>query len=190
MTHPKYPKDALRNGIEGKVELRTVIGPDGKSKDLVVLNGDSEFSQNAIAAIRTWRFHPEVRQGRPVESAYKIHVRFNPTLREANSDVELESPPPEPVPTAGLAKIQRSDLGFEIHRMSEPGMIAPKATYRIEPEFSEKASRDAWQGNVNIDLVVGADGVPRDLQIVCSSAPDENENALATLKQWKFASRN
>jgi protein TonB len=66
-------------------------------------------------------------------------------------------------------------------------MIAPKATYQIEPEFSEKARIEARQGNVGIDLVVGADGLPRDLQIVCSSAPDRNDNALATLKQWKFA---
>jgi TonB family protein len=185
MIRPKYPKDALRKGMGGKVELRAVIAPDGQQKVLAVLSGDSEFSQNALAAIRKWRFHHEVRQGQPVESTYKIHVRFDPMLQEANSDVELESPLPEPPPS--LASAHRSNLGYEIHHMSEPGMIAPKATYQIEPEFSEKASRDAWQGNVNIDLVVGADGLPRDLQIICSSAPDENENALATLKQWKFA---
>jgi TonB family protein len=187
MTRPKYPKDALRNGIEGKVELRAVIAPNGRPKDLVVLNGDSEFSQNAIAAIRKWRFHPEVRRERPVETTYRIHVRFTPTLQEANSDVELESPLPEPAPTTGLARTHRSDLGFELHHMPEPGLVAPKATYQIEPEFSEKARIERRQGNVGIDVVVGADGLPQDPQIICSSAPDQNDNAVATLKQWKFA---
>lgn len=187
MTHPKYPKDALRKGIEGKVELRAVIAPDGRPKDLLVLSGDSEFSQNAIAAIRKWRFRPEMRQGRPVETTYKIQVRFNPMLQEANSDVELESPPPEPLPTAGLAKAHRSDLGFEIHRMSEPGMIAPKATYRVEPEFSEKMRIGPQQATVGIDVVVGADGLPQDPHVICSSDPDQNDNAVAALKQWKFA---
>ena len=31
MVRPRYPKDALRNGAEGQVELRAVIAPDGKS---------------------------------------------------------------------------------------------------------------------------------------------------------------
>jgi TonB family protein len=185
MARAKYPKDAFRKRIEGTVDLRAVITADGQLKDLAVLSGDSKFSQNAVAAIRKWRFHPEVRQGRPVETTYRIHFRFNPMLQEANNDVELESPLPEPPPTS--SRPRRPDLGSEVHHMSEPGMIAPKTVYQIEPEFSEKASRDAWQGNVDIDLVVGADGLPRDLQIVCSSAPDENDNALATLKQWKFA---
>jgi|HubBroStandDraft_5_1064220.scaffolds.fasta_scaffold140691_2 TonB family protein len=185
MARPKYPKDALRNGIEGKVELRAVIAPDGQLKGLVVLSGDSEFSQSATAAIQKWRFHPEVRQAQPVETTYKIHVRFNPMLQEANSDVELESPLPEPPPS--LANAHRSDLGYEIHHMSEPGMIAPKATYQIEPEFSEKARIEQQQGNVSIDVVVGADGLPQDPQVTCSSAPDQNDHAVATLKQWKFS---
>lgn len=187
MVRPKYPKDALRNGIEAKVELRAVITPDGKSKALAVVSGNSEFSQNALVAIRKWRFHPELRQGRRVETTYKIHVRFNPILQEANSEVELESPLPDPPPISSLAKPHRQDLGTEIHHVSEPGMIAPKQLYSPEPEFSEKASLEKQQGNVDIDLVVGTDGLPRNLQITCSSAPDLNENAIAAVKQWKFA---
>jgi TonB family protein len=185
MVRPKYPKDALRNGIEGKVELRAVIATDSKTKDLVVLSGESEFSQNAIVAIRKWRFHPELRDGQPVETTYKIHVRFSPILREANSDVELESPLPEPI--SSLAKRRPQDRGPEIHRVSEPGIIAPKQLYSPEPEFSEKARIEAQQGNVGIDLVVGTDGLPRNLQIACSSAPDLNDNAIAAVKKWKFA---
>ena len=72
--------------------------------------------------------------------------------------------------------------------MSEPGMIAPKATYQIEPELSEKARIEGrQQANVGIDVVVGADGLPQDPRVICSSAPDENDNAVATLRQWKFA---
>jgi len=187
MVRPKYPKDALRNGVGGKVELRAVIASDGKSKDLAVLSGESEFSQNAIVAIRTWRFHPERRQGQPVETTYKIHVRFNPTLQEANSDVELESPLPEPPTISSLATLRPQNLGPEIHHMSEPGMVAPKQLYSPEPEFSEKSRREKMAGVVGIILVIGTDGLPRDLRIVCSSVPENNENALAAVKTWRFA---
>ncbi|MGO9088635.1 MAG: energy transducer TonB [Candidatus Sulfotelmatobacter sp.] len=187
MIRPKYPKDDLRKGVPGIVELRAVVTPEGRTGDLAVLNGDPEFAQAALAAIRKWRFHPELKQGQPVETTYKIHVRFNPMLREANSDVAVESPPPEPPPTSTFPKSRREGLGTEVHRMSEPGMVAPRELYSPEPEFSEKASIEKQQGNVDIDLVVGADGLPRELQIACSSATDLNDNALAAVKQWKFA---
>jgi Gram-negative bacterial TonB protein C-terminal len=115
---------------ESKVELRAVIATDSKTKDLVVLGGDSGFSQSAIIAIRKWRFHPEMRQGQPAETTYKVHVRFNPMLREANSNVELESPIPE---TPSVSPLAKQDFGPEIHHMSEPGMVTPNNSIRPSP---------------------------------------------------------
>ena len=186
MIRPKYPKDALRNGTAGAVDLKAVISPDGKIKDLVVINGDPVFSLAAEAAIRKWRFRPQAPHGQPVESVYRIQVRFNPTLREANSDVELESPPPDTpaIPTSN--ELRRHDLGFDIHRASEPGIVGPKPLYHPEPEFSETARKEQLQGNVDIDLVVGPDGLPHDPQIVCGAEAGLDDNALASVKQWKF----
>lgn len=164
-----------------------MITTDSKTKDLEVLSGESEFSQNALVAIRKWRFHRELREGRPVETTYKIHVRFSPMLQEANSDAELESPLPERPTISSLAKGRPQDTGPEIHSVAESGIVAPKQLYSPEPEFSEKARIEAQQSNVGIDLVVGTDGLPRNLQIACSSAPDLNDNAIAAVKQWKFA---
>jgi len=187
MIRPKYPKSAFRKGTEGTVELRAVVTPDGKTTDLAVLGGDPELSQAALVAVRKWRFHAQRRQGQPVETIFKIHVRFNRLLEEANSDVEVESPPPEAPPSPAFAKTRREGLGTDVHLMSEPGMVAPKQLYSPEPEFSEKARIERRHGNVDIDLVVGTDGWPRDLQIACSSAPDFNDNAIAAVRQWKFA---
>lgn len=185
MVRPKYPKDALRKGVGGKVELRALIAPDGKTKDLAVLDGNSEFSQNATAASRKWRFHPQLNQGQPVESTFKIHVRFDPVLQQANSDVELESPLSEPH-SISLAEPDQPDLGPDVHRMSEPGMVAPKQTYSPEPEFSEEARKAGEAGAVIISLIVGVDGRPRDLNVDCSSAPDLNQNAVEAVKTWRF----
>lgn len=188
MVRPKYPKAALRSGREGTVELRATIAPDGRTKDLTVLNGDSEFSQAALAAVRKWRFHPQSVQAQPVETTFKIHVRFSPGLREANSDVVLESPKPNPeVQAVSWTAKPRLNLGKDVHYMQEPGVVAPKELYSPKPEFSENSRKAKQSGVVGIAVVVGIDGLPRDVQIACSSSPDENDNALATVKQWKFA---
>lgn len=184
MIRPRYPKDALRNGVSGTVELRAVIEPDGKLKDLTVLSGEPEFSKSAIDAIRKWRFHPRVQHGQPVETSFKIHARFNPLLREANSDVELESPRTEL--NAAASPTTLLDLGPDVHHLSEPGIIAPKQIYSPEPEFSEESRKEKQHGIVGIGLVVGIDGLPRDLRILCSSIPGSNENAVNAVKQWKF----
>jgi TonB family protein len=186
MIRPKYPKEALRTGTSANVDLRAVIAPDGKIENLAVLDGDPAFSQAAEAAIRKWRFHPQARNGHAIESVYKIQVRFNPLLQEANSDVELESPPPKVLPIPTLETARKRDLSLEIHRSSESGVVAPKAIYQPEPEFSETARKEKIQGKVYIDLVVRPDGFPGDLRIVCSPEPGLGKNALAAAQQWKF----
>jgi TonB family protein len=187
MIRPKYPPDAVRQGMAGQVEVRVSVATDGRTKDIEVLGDDSQFSKSAVAAIRKWRFRPVTAEGHPTDTIYKVHVRFNPLLREANSDVEVESPashlslPPLPV------NANEDNLGARIYRESDPGVIAPKQMYSPEPEFSEKARQAKEQGTVMIVLVVAADSLPQNVRVACSSAPDLNENAIEAVKRWKFA---
>jgi TonB family protein len=189
MIRPKYPKDALRKGTAGQVEVRVTITADGKTKDPEVLEGEPEFGKSAVEGIRKWRFHPVSAKDHPVETTYKIHVRFNPLLQEANSDVEIEFPKPEPSPSLlALSKAYSADFGDQVHEASEPGVVAPKQLYAPEPEFSEEARREREQGTVTLFLIVGTDGLPRNVRVACSSsAPDLNKNALESVKRWKFA---
>ena len=155
MIRPRYPPEALRNGIAAKIELRVVVTAAGKTKDVSVLDGDSEFSRSAVVAIRKWRFRPVSSHGQVVETTYKIHVRFDPLLREANSDVAVESPQPDPLPESLFAKARTGDFGDDVHRVSEEGVVAPKTIYSIEPEFSEKARQTGEQGTVTVSVIVG-----------------------------------
>ena len=123
---------------------------------------------------------------RPVETIYRIHVRFSPLLREANSDVELESPQSESPLLSLSTKAPGESPEEQVHRMSEPGMVDPKPLYQPEPEFSEASRKKGENGNVDIALVVGTDGLPHDLKLMCSSIPDSNQSAIEAVKQWKF----
>lgn len=58
VVQPSYPLDALRNNVEGKVELEFRIGDDGRVRDVRVLSAEpvGVFDQAAILALRQWRF--------------------------------------------------------------------------------------------------------------------------------------
>jgi TonB family protein len=58
---PEYPEWAKRDAVEGSVTIRFIVRPDGSIKENVFVQktaGFEDFDQNAIAAIRVWRFVP------------------------------------------------------------------------------------------------------------------------------------
>jgi TonB family protein len=188
MVQPEYPEAALKAGIEGAVELRALVGSNGKTRELTLVKGDPVFAVPAVQAVRKWRFHPVLVKGKPVETVYGLRVRFVLILREAVTDLKIESPL-EDEPTTGDVQ---ADVEFDtpeghVYRVSkQSGVVSPKIIYQRDPEFSEKA-RELWeQGTVTISLIVGTDGKPRNLKVECSSAPDLNENSLAAVKEWRF----
>lgn len=165
---------------------RVVVAANSKTKNISVLEGESSLARNALTAIRRWRFQAMRVHDQPVEPVYRVRVRFSALLEEAISDVELESPKAEPPPVIVPARSNGSGVDEPIHSASEPGVVPPRELYAPEPEFSEAARKKQVPGTVNIALVVGVDGLAKDLRVACSATPDLIENALGAVKQWRF----
>jgi TonB family protein len=185
MVEPAYPEAALKAGIEGAVELRAVIAGNGKTQELTLVKGDPVFATPALQAVRKWRFHPVLVKGKPAETVYKLRVRFVLILREAVTDLEIESPP-EDAPAAGelQANAEFDTPEGPVYRLSkEGGVKAPKILYQPNPELSEKARALREQGTVTISVIVGTDGRPRNFEATCSSGPDLNENTVEAAKE-------
>ena len=66
------------------------------------------------------------------------------------------------------------------------GVSAPKAIFAPDPEYSEEARKAKYQGTVVLSLIVGADGVPRDIRVARSVGLGLDEKAIETVKTWKF----
>ena len=189
MARPKYPKESLKAGVEGAVELRASVDSSGRTRELTVMKGDAAFAKASVQAVRKWQFHPALVQGKPVKTIYKVQVRFNLLLEEAVTDWEIESPKEE---TDSLGKSPPSKLyrdtpdGPVYQARKENGVVAPEAIYSPQPEFSEKARINHEQGTVTVGVIVGSDGIPRSTRVLCSSAPNLTEQAVAAVKSWRF----
>ncbi len=74
-----------------------------------------------------------------------------------------------------------------VYRVIGGSVKAPRAIYAPEPEYTEKARREHQQGTVLIRMIVGSDGLPRDVTVYRSLSADLDESAVNTVKKWKFA---
>ena len=74
---PLYPQRAIQSRIQGTVHLNAVITASGTLEELHVLSGHPWLAQAALDAVRQWRFHPYVLNGRPIEVQTEVIVNFS-----------------------------------------------------------------------------------------------------------------
>lgn len=75
---PDYPAGLQRREIEGMVEVRVLVGPDGRVKQIQMVSAtDPEFFKaTEQQALKRWRFQPATRDGIPIEGWRTMTVRF------------------------------------------------------------------------------------------------------------------
>jgi periplasmic protein TonB len=77
---PNYTADAMRAQLQGLVELEIVVLPDGSvGRVSIVRSLDSRFGldNEAIKAVRLWRFDPARRAGKAVAARVGVELSFN-----------------------------------------------------------------------------------------------------------------
>lgn len=75
---PRYPLAARMRAIEGDVLLRVRVSSDGRADNVSVIesSGHRMLDDAAVEAVRSWRFRPGSRNGRPAETEIDVPVSF------------------------------------------------------------------------------------------------------------------
>ena len=75
---PEYPAKERNAGREGTVVLHLVVGTDGVPHDITVFRPLSpEFDAAAVEAVKTWKFSPATKDGKPISVLIAIQVAFH-----------------------------------------------------------------------------------------------------------------
>jgi hypothetical protein len=110
---------------QGNVLLIAVIDRQGKLRDIVPIATSNEgFVDASVAAAKLWRFKPATRNGKPVEIAANIGMRFRLQLPEKRGQL--------PRPMLGNVDISPADAngratgpqGFPIRQGGDPKLYA------------------------------------------------------------------
>ena len=151
------------HGIEGIVTVEVRIGVDGTVTRLQVLRGLGHgLDENALLAVRDWRFIPARRNGVLIEATTQIDVEFN--LRNAELNEEIAN-----------------DMATRVG----PGVTPPQVVHRLEPQYSPTTKHPA--GAVVLDAVILEDGTPKIVRVIRSLDWELDETAINALKQWRFS---
>jgi TonB family protein len=76
-SEPQYTDEARAAKLEGKVKLTIVVGTDQRAHDIKVTKSlDKGLDAKAVASIKTWRFEPGTKNGKPVPVQAKVEMNF------------------------------------------------------------------------------------------------------------------
>jgi len=74
---PEYSEEARKAKYQGVCVLWLIVGPDGRPRDIKVARTlGLGLDEKAIEAVKTWRFEPAMKDGKPVAVQINVEVQF------------------------------------------------------------------------------------------------------------------
>lgn len=174
----RYPAEALKRGIEGRVVLSFIVERDGSVSTIELLQSPdrilSEEARRAVAASPKWS--PGRQKGHLVRVRYTLPVDFSIPKKETAAQSTAAQKP-------GLASMQ-----FEIGNLNA---FRSWAMQRLR--YPAGAREQQTEGSVVATFTVGRDGRVDDIRIAGKPDPQLAEEVRRVVKAspaWSPASRN
>ena len=87
---------------------------------------------------------------------------------------------------AGLANVTAMLAGASGAYRVGNGVAAPSLSWKLEPQYTEEARDEKYQGTVLVYIEVGADGMAHNIKVMKSIGMGLDEKAVEAISQWKF----
>ncbi len=159
---PFYTRAARDNRIEGIVTVEASFDAGGKMTVLRTVKGlGYGLDENALVAVRNWKFCPALRNGTPVPAAL------------AQIDIDFH-----------LAAAPSAEFDDIVH--IRPGVTPPKVVKRVEPRYTDEARAQHLVGTVVLQGVIRPDGTVHILKVEKPLPAGLTESATEAIQQWKF----
>jgi len=160
-TPPLYSDEARRRGVEGIVTIAFRVDERGHVAGARVVNGlGGGLDQNALVALRQWRFRPGRLNGTPAAMDAEVDVEFS--LR-----------------SEGVNELIANDMATLVGPGVTPPRVVRTSTVPLRAVHAN--------GSVVLDVVLQQDGSPRIVRILRSLTPEADESAVRHFEQWRFS---
>jgi TonB family protein len=176
----------------GCATIEFAIQKDGKltGMKLVQSSGDATLERAAWAGVTdSAPFHPLLEQFTGESLGLRFHFRYNPGQRGQLMPVgpgsgEWKSASVGDNGSGGTLEPQTYQ-GEPVYRVGS-GVTAPKGTYMPNPSYTDRARKKKLRGTVVLAIIVTPEGNVGDAKVVRGFDPEMDQNALNTVRTWKF----
>jgi TonB family protein len=196
------PQDWHSQGHCGKkhfewARLALDVMEDGSAQGVQFVDSSTPaVTEMAMSAEQNDRFTPAERDGKPVKMHGILLVEMHtcqgkekkPDGTKSNG-LWLEEPPKQSFwPWLRQPFTPRANAVSRMHNINRPvGRVsAPVPTFQPNAEFSDEARRNRVQGEVMITLIVDANGMPQDPNVVMPLPAGLSEAAIASVLKYRF----
>ena len=191
----QYPEQALKNKIQGDVELSFIVLPNGKIKDIEIDKSvNKEINAEAIRLTKMMQWEPAKKYGKAVGSRHSIKIPFH--VRKYKKACKRRGFTENPV---FEYPIDSSWQIFKKHHLDyPPEPILPNKGQRLNDfiiesmKYPEIAFRQSISGTVVLEFIVETNGKTSHYRIIESVGGGCNEEAkrIARLINWKPGTKN
>lgn len=188
--------------MSGDILLAAIVDPTGIANDILIVRpAGANLDRMALVIASQDRFKPGRKDGQAVAVSITINMHLEGcivSIASASGQTSKLRLLSQPVQSLGPASNQESNTLIvnppetaETGDLSAPfkmgGSIKPPMPIRTpEAEFSEEARQKGIQGTCIFSLIVDAQGIPRDPQILRSIGYGLDARALEAVKAYRF----
>ncbi len=175
--NPPYSRAAKHNNVVGTCLIGATIDASGVPENVAIVTSlDPGLDENAIHAIKAWRFNPALQGGSvPVPFEITIAVTFWHQEKMFLSFATI-------VPRSSSAVISTA-APDSAKDFSPPVMLNAD---EAQPEYSPYGQLARIAGVCVVAFVVDTDGLPQNVRIVKSLESSMDENAVAAVNRLRF----
>lgn len=163
---PIYTPEARDARLQGTVVLSVVVGRDGVPSDIRVLRPFAGLEDEAIYAVRHWRFKPGEKDGKAVSVIATIEFNFRLPVENEPLDVPL-------------LEIKAGKYEITSTRKSENDEITKKRTSCLTKERSNRAYYVPQSADPTCRrTIVAASSTEREIRLKCQARDHRRETNL------------
>jgi TonB family protein len=164
----KYPQEAVKKHIEGRVIVQFVVDKDGTVRNANVVRSIPELDKEAIRIVEAMpKWRPGKQDGKNVKVGFTLPITFK--LDGNKHEVALTETSPK---AYDVVEEQPCFMGGQ-HKMFE--------YFASHLKYPAAAQKDKMQGKVIIQFVVGKDGDISSARVVRSIREDLDNEALRVI---------
>ncbi len=198
------PETRCGKKMDGKVELSLLVDVAGRPRNLMFVHPiGNDLDKLALKIVAADRFTPATREGAPIVMAETVKLNMRGCVDSSKNDagqgtyLQLRSQPerkyePHSLPYKDAVLAPGDGSWSETTRDAVPsfprglGNSPPAVLNNPQAEYTEEARRAGFTGSCSLSMIVDAQGMPQDVQLLTPLGYGLEQQALNVAKRYRF----